>query len=45
MMQVLLGGLLGAVFSIKLFWQRLKVFFIGLFRHEPAPAPRPDAHE
>jgi hypothetical protein len=29
--QMLIAGLLGALFALKIFWGRLKLFFINLF--------------
>jgi len=29
--QLLIAGLLGAMFAIKVFWLRIKNFFVGLF--------------
>ncbi len=33
--QVLVSSLLGAVFAVKLFWRRIKDFFLGLFGRKP----------
>ncbi|MCF7811102.1 hypothetical protein K9N50_08970 [bacterium] len=29
LLQILIAGLVGAAFSIKIFWQKIKDFFIG----------------
>lgn len=34
--QVLIAGLVGAAFGIKMFWRRIKGFFMRLFGRKPA---------
>lgn len=33
-LQLVLAGLLGAAFAVKLFWKNIKTFFAGLFSKE-----------
>lgn len=32
LLQLMLAGLLGLVFTIKIYWQKIKTFFLKLFR-------------
>ncbi len=36
-LQVILAGLLGGLFAIKVFWQRVKAFFTALFGKKNQP--------
>ena len=38
-LQMLIAGLVGAAFAVKLFWHRLVSAISGLFRRAPKPGP------
>ena len=38
-LQMLIAGIVGALFALKLFWNRLVRAITGLFRRSPQPGP------